>query len=178
MQEGWRLQVAELRMAKRDQEALALIRQAIDEGDMSARVLLAKMGDSAGLSRSEVDQMIADVESDMDPKDIETHLQLRGAYDVGLSNLPYDEQARRRFQHHLRAVELGAAPLHTLALARIYVTGAIEVTPNLEEAVRWYKHAIEQGSVEAAHELQRLCKHIEKLEKKSAREVVTKLPTR
>lgn len=78
MQEGWRLQVAELRMAKRDQEALALIRQAIDEGDMSARVLLAKMGDSAGLPRSEVDQMIADVESDMDPKDIETHLQLRG----------------------------------------------------------------------------------------------------
>ena len=172
MQEGWRLQVAELRMAKRDKEALALIRQAIDEGDMSARVMLAKMGDCASLSRSEVDQLIADVESDMDPKDIETHLQLRGAYDVGLSNLPYDEKARRRFQHHLRAVELGAAPLHTLALARIYVMGALEVTPNLKEAARWYNHAIQQGSVEAAHELQRLYKHIEKLEKKSANDAV------
>ena len=78
--------------------------------------------------------MIADVESNMDPQDIETHLELRGAYDVRLGNLPYDEKARRCFQHHLRAVELGAAPIHTLALARIYVMGALEVEPNLKEA--------------------------------------------
>jgi len=175
MQEGWRLQVAELRVAKRDKEALALIRQAIDEGDMSARVMLATMGDRAGLSRSEVDQMIADVESNMDPQDIETHLQLRGAYDVRLGNLPYDEKARRCFHHHLRAVELGAGPFWTLALARIYVMGALEVAPNLKEAARWYKHAIQQGSVEAAHELQRLYKHIAKLEKQSRKDGVTRL---
>jgi TPR repeat protein len=86
----------------------------------------------------------------------ETHLQLRGAYDIGLGNLPYDEKARRRFSHHLKAVEHGAGPIHTLALARIYVMGALEVAPDLKEAARWYEHAIEQGSAEAVHELQRL----------------------
>jgi hypothetical protein len=137
---------------------------------MAARVVLATMGDQAGLSRSEVDQMIVDVESNMDPQDIETHLELRGAYDVRLGNMPYDEKARRCFQHHLRAVELGAGPIHTLALARIYVMGALEVEPNLKEAVRWYKLAIQQGSIEAAHELQRLYKHIEKLDKQSRKD--------
>jgi TPR repeat protein len=178
MEEGWRLQVAELRVAKRNEEALVLIRQAIAEGDMSARVMLAKMGDEAGLSRAEVDALIDDIESTMDPQDIETHLQLRGAYDIRLGNMPYDEKARRCFQHHLRAVELGAGPIHTLAVARIYVMGALEVAPDLKEAVRWYKHAIEQGSVEAAHELQRLYRHIEKLEKKSPKDIVTRIPTR
>jgi TPR repeat protein len=170
MEEGWRLQVAELRVAKRTEDALVLIQQAIAEGDMSARVMLAKMGDEVGLSRAEVDALIDDIESTMDPQDIETHLQLRGAYDIRLGNMPYDEKARRCFQHHLRAVELGAGPIHTLALARIYVTGALEVKPDLKEAVRWYKHAIQQGSIEAAHELQRLYKHIEKLENPSRKD--------
>jgi TPR repeat protein len=53
--------------------------------------------------------------------------------------------------------------------------GALEVEPNLKEATRWYKHAIQQGSVEAAHELQRLYKHIEKLEKQSRKSAVTQL---
>jgi TPR repeat protein len=167
MQEGWRLEVAEHRVAKRNAEALALIRQAIDEGDMFARVMLAIMGEDAGLSRAEVNQLIADVESSMDPRDIQTHLQLRRAYDIRLTDLPYDERARRCFRHHLRAVELGADPIHTLALARIYVMGALEVPPNEQEAIRWYKHAIQQGSIEAAHELQRLYRHIEKQKRKS-----------
>lgn len=106
----------------------------------------------------------------MDPEDIETHLQLRGAYDVRLGNLPYDEKSRRCFSHHLRAVELGAGAFWTLALARIYVTGALEVPPNENEAIRWYKHAIQQGSVEAAHELQRLYRHIERREKQSRKD--------
>ena len=162
MEEGWRLEVAEHRFAKRNAEALALIRQAIEEGDMSARVMLARMGEDAGLSRAEANQTLADVESSMDPQDIETHLQLTRAYDARLGDLPYDEKARRCFQHHLRAVELGADPIHTLALARILVMGAFEVPPNENEAIRWYKHAIQQGSIEAAHELQKLYRHIEK----------------
>jgi len=175
MEEGWRLRVAELRVVKQNEEALVLIRKAIAEGDMSARVMLAKMGDEAGLSRSEVHELMVDVESNMDPKDIETHLQLRGAYDARIGDLPYDEKARRCFDHHLKAVELGAGPIHTLALARIYVMGALEVEQNLKEAVRWHKHAIQQGSIEAAHELQRLYKHIEKLEKQSRKADVTRL---
>lgn len=170
MQEGWRLQVAELRLTKRNAEALVLIRQAIEEGDMSARVMLAKMGDEAGLSRSEADRLIEDVEFGMDEQDVETHLQLRGAYDIGLGNLPYEELARRRLQHHLKAVELGAGPMHTLALARCYATGAIALEPNQQEAVRWYKHAIKQGSIEAAHELQKYYRHIAQLEKQQRKD--------
>jgi TPR repeat protein len=41
------------------------------------------------------------------------------------------------------------------------------VEPNQEEAIRWYKHAIQQGSGEAAHELQRYYRHLEKAEKLS-----------
>ena len=80
-----------------------------------------------------------EVEANLDPEDIETRLQLRGAYDIGLGNLSCDEEARRRFQHHLRAVELGADPIHTLAQARILVMGALEVPPNEKEAICWYK---------------------------------------
>jgi TPR repeat protein len=147
-----------------------MIRQAIGEGDMSALVMLAKMGDEAGLSRSEVDRLLEEVEAKMDAQDIETHLQLRGAYDIGLGNLSYEEKARRRFKHHLEAVELGAGPVHTLALARSYVTGAIALEPNEKEAIRWYKHAIEQGSIEAARELQRYYRHVRRLEKQSSKE--------
>lgn len=168
MHEGWRLEVAEHRMAERDAEALALIRQAMEEGDMSARVMLARMGEDAGLSRTEVHQILTDVEATMDPHDVETHLQLTRAYDARIGDLPYDEKARRCFQHHLRAVESGAGPIHTLALARILVMGALEVQPNEQEAIRWYKHAIQQGNVEAAHELQRLYRYIEKRDRGGA----------
>ena len=141
MPEGWRLEVAELMLAERNAEALALIRQAIDQGDMSARVMLATMGTDAGLSRAEVDQIIAEVESEMDPNDVEAHLELRGAYDILLGNLPYEVRARKRFEHLLKAVELGAGPVNTLALATIYAMGATEVEPNPQEAIRWYKRA-------------------------------------
>jgi len=167
MHEGWRLEVAQHRVAKRNAEALILIRQAIEEGDTSARVMLARMGEDAGLSRAEVHRILVDVETGMNPKDVETHLQLARAYDARIGDLPYDEKARRCFQHHRRAVELGADVVHTLALARILVMGALEVPPDEKEAIRWYKHAIQQGSVEAAHELQRLYRHIEKQKKKA-----------
>jgi TPR repeat protein len=166
MKDGWRLKVLELRVAEQDAEALLLIRQAISEGDISARVMLAKMGEKAGLSPLEADRLIDEVEAEMDPADIETHLQLRGAYDIRLGTVTYDEMARRCFSHHLKAVEFGAGPFWTLGLARIYGMGALEVEPNMTEAIRWYKHAIQQGSAEAAHELQRLYKHIERTEKR------------
>lgn len=166
MKEGWRAEIAELMLDNRNIEALALVRQAINEGETSARVILAKLGEHAGLCRGEVDRLIEDVEINMDPNDIKTHLELRGAYDIGLGALPYEEKARRRFRHLLRAVELGAGPVWTLAAARIYVTGAIGVEPNEQEAIRWYKHAIDQGSAEAAQELQRYYRHLTKLKKK------------
>jgi TPR repeat protein len=177
VREGWRLEVAEHRLANRHAEALVLIRQAISEGDMSARVMLAKMGEDAGLSRPDVDAIIDEVEANMEPDDVETHLQLRGAYDIGLGNLLYEEKARRRFEHHLKAVQLGANVIHTLALARTYAMGAIAVPSDEHEAIRWYKQAVQQGSIEAAQELQRLYRHIERRDAGRA-EVIDLNPTR
>ena len=82
---------------------------------MSARVMLATMGDTAGLSRPEVGVLIFDVEMTMNPEDVETHLQLRGAYDIGLGDLPYDEKARRRFIS--RQSNLGQGSTHASARA-------------------------------------------------------------
>ena len=167
MPEGWRLEESELRVARRWTEAAALIRQAIDQGDMSARVMLATMGTKAGLSRAEVDQILAEVESEMDPNDIETHLELQDAYDRRLGNLPYEIRARKCFEHLLKAVELGAGPVHTLALATIYAMGATEVKPNPTEAIRWYKRAIEQGSIDAADRLQKYYRYLERKQSES-----------
>ena len=165
----WRRQVAELRSEGRKIDALALVREEVSKGNLAARVLLATMRNEAGLSRDEAERMIDHVEANMDPNDVEAHLELSSAYDVGLSNLPYDEKARRCFNHLLKAVELGAAPVHTMALARRYVMGTLVVKPNQKEAIRWYKHAIQQGSVEAVNELQRYYHHIEMSEKRSRR---------
>lgn len=129
---------------------------------MSARVVLAMIGDDAGLSRAEVDLLIDEIEVTMSPADLETHLELSRAYDRRLGNLPYLEKDKRCFDHLLKAVECGAGPIHVLALARKYVMGTLSVRPNFEEAIRWYKHAIHQGSVEAANELQGLYRHIQR----------------
>jgi TPR repeat protein len=166
MRENWRRECYEHKVAKRYEEALTVVRAAIEAGHLAAQVALAKMGDKAGLSRDEVDRIIEYVEINMDQADIEAHLELRGAYDVGLGNLPYEEKAARRFRHHLKAAELGAGPIFSLAVACIYRVGAIAVEPDETEAIRWYKRAIEQGSVEAAHELQVLYKQQEKAARK------------
>lgn len=77
-------------------------------------------------------------------------------------NLPYLEKDRRCFDHLLKAVEGGAGPVHVLALARKYVMGTLSVEADQEEAIRWYKHAVQEGSVEAGDELQRLQQHIQR----------------
>ncbi|MCA1475034.1 hypothetical protein [Bradyrhizobium sp. NBAIM08] len=166
MHPEWRLEVAELLVARRYSEALTLVRQAIEEGNMSARVILAKMGENAGLVRDEVDRLIDEVETTMAPADVETHLELSSAYDRRLGNLPYLEKDRRCFDHLLKAVELGAGPVYTTALAIKYGVGTLSVEANQDEAVRWLKHAIQQGSVEAADQLQRLYRHIEQTRRK------------
>lgn len=133
---------------------------------MSARVVLATMGDDAGLSRVEVDRLIDEVEATTAPADLETHLELSSAYDRRLGNLPYLEKDRRCFDHLLKAVELGAGPVYTLALAIKCGMGTLSVKANQDEAIRWLKHAIQQGSVEAADQLQRLYRHSEKTQRK------------
>jgi hypothetical protein len=66
MRSGWQLEVAELKFAEQYEAALAIVREAIEAGDMAAHVMLAIMGHEAGLSRSEVDQLIEYVETNMD----------------------------------------------------------------------------------------------------------------
>jgi TPR repeat protein len=152
MHDGWR------------EEAYRLIRQAISEGDMSAQVMLAKMWPDVDMSRAEVDQLIDYIDASMDPTDIWVHLELHGAYDLRMGTIPYEERAPRGFHHLVKACELGAGAINSLAVARIYRSGMLGVDVNRAESIRWYKRAIEQGSVDAGHELQE-CYAEEKQEK-------------
>ena len=155
MHENWRLEVCELIAARRRNEALAIAQAAVQAGHISANVAVAGMADIAGLSRSEVDRLIEYVEANMNPDDIDAHLELSAAYAASLGDLPCEEKVARCFRHHLKAAELGAGAVVSLAQARLYRTGTIFLDPDPTEAVRWYKRAIDQGSVKAAGELER-----------------------
>ena len=170
MRREWRREVAELDLAGRREEALALIRKEASEGNLAARVLLARMERWVEMTAEEANRIVDDVALTMDPNDIQAHLELSSAYKVGLGNLPYEKQDQRSFYHLLKAVELGADPVFAVNLARIYAMGTLTVKPNQEEAVRWYKHAIQQGSIEAAHELQKYYRHLERSEKRSGKD--------
>jgi TPR repeat protein len=169
MREEWRREVADLNLSGHKEEALALVREEASEGNMAAQVLLARMERWVTLTAEEADRIVDDVALNMDPDDIQTHLELSSAYKVGLGSLPYDEQDRHSLEHLQKAVQLGADPVFTLVLARNYAMGTLTVKPNQREAIRWYKHAIQQGSVEAAHELQKYYRHLEELERESRR---------
>lgn len=174
MREEWRRDVAELELSGRKEEALALVRGEASEGNMAARVLLARMERWVTLIPEEADQVVHDVALSMDPEDIETHLELSSAYKVGLGGLPYDEQDRRSFEHLLKAVQLGADSVFTLILARNYAIGTLTMKPNQQEAIRWFMHAIHQGSADAAKELQKYHRHLEKVEREARKESARK----
>lgn len=169
MRDGWEHEVAELNFAKQHQEALALVREAIKEGNMAAHVMLAKMGDEAGLSRDEANRLIDYAEAKMNPDDAQAHWQLYRVYDLGLlGTIPYEEKPVRAFMHLRKAGELGFGGMVPLVLARLYrfAHRAAAIDADEVEAVRWYKRAIEQGSAEAATEavaeLQEFSKELEK----------------
>jgi TPR repeat protein len=130
---------------------------------MAARVLLAREERWATLTSEEANGIVDDVALNMDPNDIQTHLELSSAYKVGLGSLPYEEKDRRSFDHLLKAVERGADPVFTLRLARDYAMGTLTVKPDQREAIWWYKHAIQQGSAEAAQELQKYYRDLDEL---------------
>jgi TPR repeat protein len=166
MRKEWRSEVADLDLDGRKEEALALVREEASEGNMAARVLLARMERWVSITSEEADRIVDEVALNMDPNDVQAHLELSSAYKVGVGNIPYDEQSRRSFDHLLKAVELGADPVFAVRLARDYALGTLTVKPNQSEAIRWYKHAIQRGSIEAAHELQKYYRHLEKLQGK------------
>lgn len=89
----------------------------------------------------------------MDPRDPAVHLELSKAYDQRLGNLPYEEKALRSFSHLVSAAELGGGATCSLAVARIYLTGAIGVVADESQALRWYRRAVDEGSEEALQEL-------------------------
>jgi TPR repeat protein len=154
--EDWRLKVAQLNLAERYEESAAILRAKIRAGDLSAHAMLARIGRSIGIPGKEVNRLIDYVESNMESIDVDSHVELHRAYDQRLGSLPYEQIARRSFDHLLAAAELGAGAIYSLAVARIYRIGAMTVRSNLIESERWYKKAIEQGSVEAMHEIQML----------------------
>ena len=154
MRDDWRHEYYRLSVAGQHQEAEALVRQAIAEGHMSAQAMLAKMWTRTGMTPEEANRLIDYVERNMDTADIETHLELSTAYEMYMGLCPPEEKPARRFSHLVKAAELGAGAIHSLAVARNYRWGWNSVPINEAEATRWYKRAIEQGSIEAAQELQ------------------------
>jgi TPR repeat protein len=170
MRNEWRREVAELDLAGRKEDALALVRGEASEGNMAARILLARMERWVTITSQEANRIVDDVALNMDPNDIQAHLELSSAYKVGLGSIPYGEQDRSSLDHLLKAVELGADPVFAVNLARSYAMGTLTVKSNQSEAIRWYRHAIQQGSVEAARELQKYFRHLEKLQQGASKE--------
>jgi TPR repeat protein len=156
MFEEWRMKVIALNRAKRYQESATILREQVKAGEISARAMLARIGGMIGMPGDEINLLIEYVEQNMDLADIDAHLELHDVYDQRLGAIPYDEKARRSFHHLVQAAKLGAGPSFSLAVARIYCTGALTVDINLAESEQWYKRAIEQGSVEAMHEVQKV----------------------
>ena len=156
MHEEWRSKVAELNLRKRYQDSAEILREKMKLGDLSAHAMLARIGSVVGLTQNEVNELISYVEANLKPDDIDAHLELHAAYDQRLGEIPYEQKARRSLDHLKVAAELGAGSIYSLAVARIYRVGTLNVSPDLIEAKQWYKRAIEQGSVEAMHEIQGL----------------------
>src|SRR5262245_46253796 len=127
MHENWRRNVDELKAAKRYDEAVALARAAIEAGHMGDRIALARLGEEAGLTCDDVLRIIEDVESKMDPSDLDAHLELLSVYRFGPENLSFEERVARGNAHHLKAAELGAGPSVSLAQARTYRAGVLGV---------------------------------------------------
>ena len=169
MFEDWRSKVAQLNVAKRYNESAAILRERAEAGDLSAYAMLARIGGVTGMPRLEVDRLIEYVEANMNPNDMDARLALHDVYDQRLGAISYEQRARKSFDHLVAAAELGAGATYSLAVARIYRTGALMVNVDLTESERWYKKAIEQGSVEAIHEIQKLQKIMKRTDASSTR---------
>ncbi|WAC74697.1 hypothetical protein OU995_08355 [Roseateles sp. SL47] len=151
-----RHQVLELKFAKRYGEAVDLVRRAAEDGDVAARVMLARMWEAAGLSRAEADEHVEFAHRHLEPVDIIGHLELYGAYADGLGGIDYDLKARRSFEHLLVAAERDAGHTYSLAVARAYRTGGLAVPVDIAKAAWWYRKAAAQGSPDAPRELESL----------------------
>jgi TPR repeat protein len=169
MFEDWRLKVAQLNLAKRYNESAAILREQAEAGDLSAYAMLARIGGVMGMPRPEVDRLIEYVEANMNPTDMDAHLALHDVYDQRLGAIPYEQRARKSFDHLVAAAELGAGATYSLAVARIYRTGALMINVDLIESERWYKKATRQGSLEAMHEIQELQKILDRTSAGSTR---------
>ncbi len=152
----WAAQALALKISGHHDQAAAIYRREMSSGNVAASIALARMGAMAELTATEVDRLIARAEQSMNQDDIEAHLEMSRAYDQRLGDLPYEEKAARGFKHLIAAGKLGAGPMHSLAIARIYLQGAIGIERDHAESVRWFEKAIDQGSAEAEAELTRL----------------------
>jgi TPR repeat protein len=150
------MQVVELRVAKRDKDAVELLRGLVAEGDLGARVAMARSWEAAGLARDEADRIVDTAHTAVRPDDVVAHLELYGAYAQGLGAVGYDVQARRSFEHLATAAEHNAGPNYSLKVARMLWMGALAVPRDVDLATQWYERAAFQGSQEALQELKAL----------------------
>jgi hypothetical protein len=106
--EKWWHEVAELVVAGRTAEAIMRTRHEALAGSLAAQVRLACFGEEAGLSRDEVDQMLAQAESLVEPEDATCHWARRSAVAsrlcAGTLCLDRHRCCRVRHAHHLKGL--------------------------------------------------------------------------
>lgn len=145
----WLTVVAELKQSKRYDEALVIVREHIQRGELAAHVQLALLGSRIGLSGEEIAATIDYVEQRISPKDVEAHWLLSRAYDVRLGSGDYESQDRKTFEHLLIAAQNNDSGADAMAVATFYEFGSLTLQMNREAALCWYQIALQRGVMEA-----------------------------
>jgi len=155
MQQWWH-EVVELVHAGKRREAISLTRDAANAGSLAARARLAIFGEEAGLTREEADRVLAEVEQAMADDDETSHWVLRGAYDMLLGNIEFEERSRMVLRHLEAFARLTADPIAIYAVAVNYAHGRIGVSPSVEQATEWFYYAAALGHPEAKRAIRRI----------------------
>jgi hypothetical protein len=152
MHKPWQLAVAELAVAGRKAEAMAILKGEMERGNLAAVASYAWRAAGEELSHAQAARLVERVEREMEQGDVDVHLQLALAYDMKVCTLAYDQAPLRRLHHIEQAAKHGAGPHVALAAARIWLGGSLGIEPDRSKAAYWYGVAEREGSGEANEE--------------------------
>ena len=133
----WLRELPELLHSGRRADAIALVRTLAAQGNLAAKVRLARFGEEAGLSRPDSDEIVDQADRECSDDDPDVHWVLYGAYEVGLGTCDYEERSRRALKHLKSFAVLTGDPTAAHAVAVIYGQGNIGTAPDAEQAKLW-----------------------------------------
>jgi hypothetical protein len=85
MEQPWPLSVAKLSVAGRRAEALHVLQAEMNRGSLAALAAYAWRCAGAEITHEEAARLVERVENELNSDDLEAHLQLAHAYDVGVA---------------------------------------------------------------------------------------------